>query len=81
MTDTKITRGTANVFADLGLSDPSERQTKTRLALAINRTPLGVILRGFGNNARAMQLSGWSPIRQALWRYGFSGHCGHGITP
>lgn len=37
MTDANITRGTTNVFADLGLPDPSERQTKTRLALAINR--------------------------------------------
>lgn len=37
MTDTNITRGTANVFTDLGLPDPAERQTKTRLALAINR--------------------------------------------
>jgi predicted XRE-type DNA-binding protein len=37
MTDTEITRGTGNVFADLGLPDASERQTKTRLALAINR--------------------------------------------
>jgi predicted XRE-type DNA-binding protein len=37
MTDTHIERGTGNVFADLGLPDTSERQTKTRLALAINR--------------------------------------------
>ena len=37
MTDTAITRGTGNVFADLGLPDASERQTKTRLALALNR--------------------------------------------
>ncbi len=37
MTDTHIERGTGNVFADLGLPDASERQTKTRLALAINR--------------------------------------------
>ncbi len=37
MTTTDITRGTGNVFADLGLPDASERQTKTRLALAINR--------------------------------------------
>ncbi|NJS15101.1 MAG: XRE family transcriptional regulator [Sphingopyxis sp.] len=37
MTDTQITRGTTNVFADLGLPDPAERQTKTHLALAINR--------------------------------------------
>lgn len=31
-----ITRGTTNVFADLGYSDAAERQTKTRLALAVN---------------------------------------------
>ncbi len=31
-----ITRGTANVFADLGYADADERQTKTRLALEIN---------------------------------------------
>jgi predicted XRE-type DNA-binding protein len=37
MTDTHIERGTGNVFADLGLSNASERQTKTRLVLAINR--------------------------------------------
>jgi predicted XRE-type DNA-binding protein len=37
MTDTSITRGTDNVFADLGRPDASERQTKTRLALALNR--------------------------------------------
>ena len=33
---TKITRGTSNVFADLGYPDAAERQTKTRLALAVN---------------------------------------------
>lgn len=37
MTDTEIIRGTGNVFADLGLPDAGERQTKTRLALALNR--------------------------------------------
>lgn len=37
MTDGIITRGTSNVFADLGLPDATERQTKTRLALALNR--------------------------------------------
>ena len=31
-----ITRGSGNVFADLGFADAAERQTKTRLALAIN---------------------------------------------
>ena len=37
MTDIEIIRGTGNVFADLGLPDAAERQTKTRLALALNR--------------------------------------------
>ena len=31
-----ITRGTSNVFADLGYQDAAERQIKTRLALAVN---------------------------------------------
>jgi predicted XRE-type DNA-binding protein len=30
------TPGTGNVFADLGLPDAGDRQTKTRLALAVN---------------------------------------------
>jgi len=36
MKDSEIIRGTTNVFADLGYSDAVERQTKTRLALAVN---------------------------------------------
>ena len=35
--DETITRGTDNVFADLGYADADERQTKLRLANAINR--------------------------------------------
>ena len=31
-----ITRGTSNVFEDLGFEDAAERQIKTRLALAVN---------------------------------------------
>jgi predicted XRE-type DNA-binding protein len=31
-----ITEGTGNVFADLGLPDAAGRQTKTRLAMAVN---------------------------------------------
>ncbi|MEQ8813412.1 MAG: helix-turn-helix transcriptional regulator [Thalassobaculum sp.] len=34
--DETITRGTGNVFADLGYPDAEERQTKLRLAHAIN---------------------------------------------
>ena len=36
MSDFEITRGTTNVFADLGYPDAAERQTKTRLAFAVN---------------------------------------------
>jgi ribose transport system ATP-binding protein len=43
------------------------------VAIWINRTPLGVALRGFGNNAQAMVQSGWSPIRFAAVRYAISG--------
>lgn len=32
----KITRGTSNLFADLGFADAEERQTKVRLAQSIN---------------------------------------------
>lgn len=32
----EIERGTSNVFADLGLPDPEERQTKLKLAMEIN---------------------------------------------
>ena len=39
--DGAITRGTGNVFADLGYADADERQTKLRLAHAIN----GVVAR------------------------------------
>lgn len=34
--DSEITRGTRNVFADLGYADAEERQAKLRLAHAIN---------------------------------------------
>jgi predicted XRE-type DNA-binding protein len=39
--DETITRGTDNVFADLGYPDADQRQTKPRLAHAIN----GVVVR------------------------------------
>lgn len=36
-TKTEIIRGTGNVFADLGYVDAAERQTKLRLAFALNQ--------------------------------------------
>ncbi|MSP67983.1 MAG: XRE family transcriptional regulator [Alphaproteobacteria bacterium] len=34
--ESEITRGSGNVFADLGFADAEERQTKLRLAFALN---------------------------------------------
>ena len=49
-----ITRGTANVFTDLGYADAEERQTKLRLAHAIN----GVITRQHLSQAAAAEKLG-----------------------
>lgn len=43
------------------------------MAVLVDRAPLGVALRGFGNNPQAMALAGWSPIRYAALRYLISG--------
>jgi ribose transport system ATP-binding protein len=43
------------------------------IAVLIDRAPLGVALRGFGNNPQAMAVSGWSPVRYATYRYLISG--------
>jgi len=43
------------------------------VVLTIDRLPLGVVLRGFGNNPTAMVRSGWSPTRYALVRYLIAG--------
>jgi ribose transport system ATP-binding protein len=42
-------------------------------AFAIDRSPLGVTLRGFGNNPNAMKLGGWPPLRYAVARYVIAG--------
>jgi ribose transport system ATP-binding protein len=38
-------------------------------ALAIHRSRLGTVLRGFGANALALGRSGWSPVRYGVIRY------------
>jgi ribose transport system ATP-binding protein len=43
------------------------------LGALIDRSPLGVILRGFGSNPTAMAASGWPPIRFAMVRYLIAG--------
>jgi len=67
---TKITRGTGNVFADLGFPDAEERQTKLRLAYTIN-----AILeeRGLTQTQAAKLLDATQPKVSALARYKLDG--------
>jgi ribose transport system ATP-binding protein len=43
------------------------------VALAIDRSPLGVVMRGFGSAPEALARLGWSPLRYAVWRYMIAG--------
>jgi predicted XRE-type DNA-binding protein len=70
MTDPAITRGSGNVFADLGLPDPGERQTKTRLAVAINRIIKG---RSLKQAEAALLLGVPQPKVSALVNYRLDG--------
>ncbi len=70
MDDETITRGTSNVFADLGYADADERQTKLRLAHAIN----GVIARRrLTQAAAAEKLNVNQPKVSALANYKLDG--------
>jgi len=65
-----VTRGTQNVFADLGYADAEERQTKLRLAHAIN----GVIARRrLTQEAAAVKLAVNQPKVSALANYRLDG--------
>ncbi len=65
-----ITRGTGNVFADLGYADADDRQTKLRLAHAIN----GVIARRrLTQGAAAEKLRVGQPKVSALANYKLDG--------
>jgi predicted XRE-type DNA-binding protein len=66
----RIVRGTGNVFADLGYKDAEERQTKLRLAHALN----GVIARGgYTQAAAAAKLGVNQPKISALANYKLDG--------
>ena len=68
--DDAITRGTGNVFADLGYADAEERQTKLRLAHAIN----GVIAqRRLSQGAAGEKLRINQPKVSALANYKLDG--------
>jgi predicted XRE-type DNA-binding protein len=68
--DDTITRGTGNVFADLGYPDAEERQTKLRLANAIN----GIVAdRGLTQTGAAAILGLNQPKVSALSNYKLAG--------
>jgi ribose transport system ATP-binding protein len=43
------------------------------VAVLIDRSPLGVVLRGFGSSPEALARLGWSPLRYSVWRYVIAG--------
>jgi predicted XRE-type DNA-binding protein len=66
----KIVRSSGNVFADLGFADSSERQTKVRLAMAIN----DVLKRRGLSQGKAAELLGINqPKVSALSKYRLEG--------
>jgi predicted XRE-type DNA-binding protein len=68
--DEPITRGSDNVFADLGFADAAEHQTKLKLALALNT----VILReGWTQVQAAARLGINQPKVSALAAYKLGG--------
>jgi predicted XRE-type DNA-binding protein len=69
-TEEAITRGTGNVFADLGYPDAEERQTKLRLAHAINDV---IARRRLTQAAAAERLGVNQPKVSALARYKLDG--------
>jgi len=65
-----VTPSSGNVFADLGLADAEERQTKVRLALAIHRI---LHQRGLSQRKAARHLGVNQPKVAALSNYRLDG--------
>lgn len=65
-----ITRGTGNVFADLGFPDAAERQAKLRLAYALNQVLDG---RAISQSEAAKVLGLTQPKVSALRNYKLAG--------
>jgi predicted XRE-type DNA-binding protein len=66
----RVTRGTGNVFADLGLPDTAERQAKLRLAYALNQVLDG---RDLSQADAAAVLNVTQPKVSALRHYKLAG--------
>ena len=65
-----VTRGTGNVFADLGFPDAAERQAKLRLAYALNQV---IEERKLSQAAAAKKLGVTQPKVSALRHYKLAG--------
>jgi predicted XRE-type DNA-binding protein len=68
--DDTITRGTGNLFADLGYADAEERQTKLRLAYMINEI---IASKRLSQTAAAARLGVSQPKISALSHYKLEG--------
>jgi len=68
--ESTITRGSTNVFEDLGYPDAAERQAKLRLAYALNQV---VEQRGLTQTAAATLLGLSQPKVSALQNYKLAG--------
>ena len=68
--DETVTRGSGNVFADLGYADAEERQTKLRLAYAINEI---VAAKRLSQGEAATRLGVGQPKVSALANYKLDG--------
>jgi len=66
----RVVRSSGNVFADLGFADADERQTKVRLAVAINDV---LQRRGLSQAKAAEQLGINQPKVSALSKYRLEG--------
>jgi predicted XRE-type DNA-binding protein len=66
----RVTRGTGNVFADLGFQDAAERQAKLRLACALNQVLEG---RQLSQSDAAKMLGVTQPKVSALRHYKLAG--------
>jgi predicted XRE-type DNA-binding protein len=66
----RVSRGTGNVFADLGLPDAAERQAKLRLTYALNQL---VAQRRLSQADAAMVLGITQPKVSALHNYKLAG--------
>lgn len=68
--DETITRGTGNLFADLGYADADERQTRLRLAYAINAA---IASKRLSQSETASRLGVSQPKVSALAHYKLEG--------